>query len=270
MPTFPLPAPGSSIAGGDLPVTTGADVRAALSAELQAPTVAPVRDALTNGFAAGFLEYQDRATRAAAMVDPLKATGDYLRQIAEERGVVPTRGESEVSIRARLFSSPLIVTPDAIYTVVSSLLAPYTSKPVTLFEPDIDGWFISATGTPNWGFTGTSAPSHLDRLYPGDALTNGAFILGSSPGGAIAAIGYSRNFCIRIPRLDAADTNFAFVSDADSGVFVTDGTEVLSYGPAFVFGDSLTTDELYASIVGTVNAIKGQGITWTLFIDPTL
>lgn len=204
------------------------------------------------------------------MVDPLKATGDYLRQIAEERGVVPVRGESETSLRARLFAAPLIVTPYAIYTTVAALLAPYTSKPVTLFEPDIDGWFISATGTPNWGFVGKANPSHLDRLYPEDAGVNGVSIQGSSPGGGCPAVGYPRNFAVRIARLDAADANFAFVSNADSGVFVTDGTEVPTYGPAFVFGNSLTTDELYASIVGTVNAIKGQGITWTLYIDSTL
>lgn len=267
MPLLPLP-PDASLGGGDLPVVDGEDVRAVLPAEMRASDNAPIRDAITDAFAAGFVEYQILAERAAAQVDPLRATGDYLRAIAEEKGVIPTRNETDASIRARLFSNAPIVTPDAIVSVVSGILAPYTASEMTYFEPELDGMFI-CDGTVNYGFLG-SDPTHLDRLYPDDEVTNGVYIPHSSPGGAALSNGYPRTFVIRIPALEGADDNFAFISTTADGAFLTDGTEVADYDPAFIFADTLTADELYTTIVSTVQTIKGQGISWTMFVDPTL
>lgn len=269
MPLLPLPAPGTTLGGGDLPVVDGADVREVLPNEIQVSDNAPVRDAITDAFAAGFIEYQSLAERAAAQVDPTRATGDYLRSIAEEKGVVPTKGESDASIRARLFNTAPIVTPDAIVARVSEIIAPYTDSEATFFEPELDGLFV-CDGTADYGFIGAD-PGHYDRLYPDDAAVNGTYIPNSSPGGAAVSTGIPRTFVIRVPALEGADDNFAFVStDDDDGSYLTDGSEVSDYDPTFLYADTLTADELYQIIIGTVETIKGQGISWTMFVDPTL
>lgn len=278
MPILPLPLSGTTLAGGDLPVSDGSDILKELPDDVRRPEVAAIRDAFCDAFAEGFVEYQSRVELAAAQVDPLRATGIYLRDIAEQRGVVPFPGEAEASIRARLFAAPEIITPNAIYDRVNAIIAPYTPKTCSVFEPDLDGMFV-CDGTADFGFIGGtfngvvgigSDPIHLDRLYPDDAIANGVFIPGSGPGYAIPSKGYPRDFVVRIPALEDADNNFAFISDVDEGAFFTDGTEVADYDPAFIFVDTLSADELYSTIVSTVETIKGQGISWTLYVDPAL
>lgn len=254
------------------PTVTSADVLGTLPTEVRASTQAPVRDAFVAAFTAGLAAYETLAARTAALSDPLRSTGDYLREHAELRGVVPARGESDASIQSRMFAAPLIVTPNAIVSVVNALIAPYTSKLLTLFEPELDGLFI-CDGSVDYGFIGVD-PTHLDRLYPDDSVVNGMYIPQSSPGGAAPSNGYPRTFVMRVPALEGADDLFAFVGDAYEDTFITDGTvsddPYVSNTDGYVFANTLTTEELYSTIIGTVERIKGQGISWTLFIDTTL
>lgn len=252
MPTLPLPAGSSTLAGGDLPVSDATDVLAEFRRPHRNSDVAPVRDAFAEAFAAGHVEYQCVAERAAGRCDPLRATGEFLRSKAAEYDVVPAVGESNVSIRERMFSAPLIVTPDAIESAINDIITPRTC---TVSELELDGWFVHASSDVSvWDSFVGADPEYPDRLY--DVFP------GQLPGGAVPATGKPRRFHVRLPVLDAANENFAFVSSVGDGPYV--GTD------AFVFVDGKTADELYAAIVSRVSAVKGQGISWSLLVDPRL
>jgi hypothetical protein len=272
MPTLPLPLGTAVLHGGDVPVSDEADVAAEFPRPHRTPTAAPVRDAFTGGWTAGFLEYQNIAARAAAQSDPLRATGDYLKSFAEEHSVIPGADESEESVRSRLFSAPDIVTPDAIVRGVDALLAPYTTKTCRFSELELDGFFVH-DGTAEWdSFVGTD-PDYPDRYY--DDLPH------RLPGGAVPSSGYLRSFLLRIPALEDNDdaVSFAFdapvslvpsdITDDYEGIFVADGTGDGTVGLS-VYTSPQRADYLYAAIVGLVTSIKGQGFSWTLLVDPTL
>lgn len=252
MPRLPLPVGPSTLAGGDLPVSDAADVLAEFPRPHRNPDTAVVRDAFAAAFADGHIEYQCVSERSAARCDPLRATGEFLRSKAGEYDVIPAVGESNDSVRQRMFSAPLIVTPDAIEAAVNGVIVPRTCR---IAELEMDGWFVhSGSDSSVWDSFIGAEPEYPDRLY--DAFT------GLRPGGAVPASTAPRRFHVRIPVLDAANENFAFVSTVGDGPYVGTG--------AFFFEDAKTADELYAAIIGRVQAIKGQGISWSLSVDPNL
>lgn len=266
MPQLPLPAGESSLAGGDLPVSDAQDVLNEFPIPHRKMETATVRDAFTESFGVGHIKYQTLSARAAAQCDPMRATGDYLRAFAEERGIIPGANESDESIRTRLFAAPEIVTPEGIRAVVNRLLAGYTDTECTVSELDLDGWFVH-DGTAEWDSFVGADPDYGDRYYEEQPWLQ--------PGGAVPSWGLPRNFVMRIPPLEENDTTVSYALDDEDGIFIGDGSDTAGAesdaSVAFsVFVNPKTADELYKMVVGVVETIKGQGITWTLHVDPSL
>lgn len=265
MTTILIPPGGSSLIGGALPVTGGGDVLVEFRRPHRNPASAPVRDAFVEAWAAGFIEYQDIAAYAAAQCDPLRATGEYLKSFADERGVVPGPGESEASVRARLFAAPKIVTRDAIREGVDALIAPFTDETCEISELNLDGWFVH-DGTGTWDSFIEAAPNYPSRYYddlPWLRLD-----------GAVPSWGYDRSFLLRVPALEENDATVSFVLDTDDGIFVGDGSdaggaEADGSVALSVFEDPRLAEELYSTIISFVETVKGQGITWAMLVDPT-
>lgn len=188
MPLLPIPVGGTNIAGGDLPVSDAEDVIKEFPKPHRRPAVAPVRDAFCEGWAEGFITYQDAAAYAAAQSDLLRATGDYLKSFSDEHSIVPLPGESEASVRARMFVAPNIVTVGVIIDGINAIIASLTC---TMSELELDGVFINDGTSSAWdSFVGTN-PNYDDRYY--------ADIPERIPGGYIPSRGYPRSFFIRIP-----------------------------------------------------------------------
>lgn len=259
--------------GGSLPVVDDSDVLKEFPRPHRNNDTAPIRDAFVRAFAESFLEYQDDAENTSAQLDPLRATGEYLRSIAAERQVFPVSGESEEHLRSRLFSAPSIVTPGAIQSAVNDILDRYTTKRCQVCEPLMDAAFLSdgIADAYDGGFF-LDTPVYPDRLYPEDAaLNDGFFIPDNMPGDFILESEVPRTFLIRVPVLQAADTLFAFVGE----MFIGDGTDAFgteSDGTVAcsVYGDGLTETQIYDAVVGTVEVIKGQGMSWILWVDSSL
>lgn len=270
MPLFPLP-PDTPLGGGAVPVNVPADVLAEFPRPHKNNPAAPVRDGFCAGFCESLRAYQSASEYAAAQCDPLRAVGEYLRSIAEEKEVVPIANEADDDLRARLFKAPSIVTPNAILQAVNDLLAPYTDILAEGCEPEMDGWYVHDSSPSVWDSFIGSIPYYPDRLYFDDLATNGVYIPQNMPDRCIVSNGYPRNFLIRIPVLEAtkdlfAFSDFMFIGDGtDAGGTESNGTVATS-----VFGDSLTEDEIYAAIIGAVQKIKGQGMSWELIADPNL
>lgn len=278
MPTLPVPSGGSNIHGGDLPVSDGNDVLEEFADTHKAPITSPVRDDICDAFAVSHIVYQDVASAALAQTDPVYATDDFLVSKALEHSVTPLPGEDPEHLRPRIYAVPEVVTPDAIVDLVNSLIAPYTVKECQLIEPELDGWFVS-DGTPTtWDSFIGSQPRYPDRYYEDDEVENGGFFLSNNASGdSIVSAGFYRNFHLRIPPLDSADTLFAFVIDAADEIMSigdgsdTSGAESDGSVATSVFADGgLTEEELFAAIVGGVEAIKGQSISWSVLIDESL
>ncbi len=263
MPVIPLPFGGAPLHGGAVPVTSSEDVLAEFPRPQRNPASAPVRDAFAAAFAAGFIEYQRQSTRAALQSDPLYATGLYLKSFAEEHAVVAAPGESEESVRARLFLAPEVVTPDFIVAGVNAILAPHSPIGCHLSELELDGWFVH-DGDAEWDSFIGEEPDYPDRYYD-----ETPYLL---PGGAVPSWGYIRSFLLRVPPLELSDDDFTYVLDADDdGIFIGDGSDPADDSvDVYIYDSPYTSDELYAAIVGYVEKVKGQGITWSLVVDPDL
>ncbi len=265
MPTLPLPLGDTDLGGGDLPVTTGADVLAEFPQPQRNAEVAPVRDAFCETFALGFLEYQNAAAQAAAQIDMLRATGLHLRAIAEARTVAVGRSDDDETLRARILATPEIVTPEAIYAAINEVLAPRTDKTCQVSELNLDGYFVHA-GTSVWDSFIGSEPNYPDRYYED--------VPESLPGGAVPSSGRPRSFAIRVPSLAGSNNLFTYAS-SNPETFAGDGSDTAGSETSgalgyFTYADSKTSDDLYDTIVSVVNAIKGQGITWSLLVDDRL
>lgn len=279
MPILPLPVGGSSLDGGDLPVSDAADVLKEFPETMRVSDDAPVRDAFCEAFAAGHIAYQDASRRAAAQCDPLRAVGEYLRSLANEKGITPGKGEDDETLRARIFSTPLVVTPEALHAAINAVLAPYTDSVCHISELNLDGWFCHGD-TAVWDSFIGAEPEYPDRYYEDLPET--------LPGGAVPSAGRSRSFLVRVPKLDGADKLFTYVfSETDTnigifgavnsftGPFVGDGSDTggsESSGALgwFLYSDPKTSDDLYDKIISIVNRIKGQGMSWTMIVDPRL
>ena len=209
MPLLPLPpltGAGVPIDSGDLPVSSSTDVAAAWSQDVMAAEVAPVRDAVVAGQTAALLEYQRDRRYAAAQSDPLRATGEYLDEIGNERGVVRQPGElgiaGDTTYRARVNARPSVVDPNDIVAAANAVLAPYTAISCRYAERS-DGTFASA-GDSTWSchaFTepGGSTPNYPDRNYAG--------IPNRRPTGCQAnGDSYGRWFLLRVPDISGIDS----------------------------------------------------------------
>ena len=212
------------------------------------PETAPVRDAIAAAYAEGFNKYEEAAEYAAAQSDPLRATGIYLKGYAEEHGIIPGVGETEESVRARLFASPSIVTPDAIETAINEIIAPLECK---ISELDLDGWFIHAEGPSVWESFVGAEPNYPDRYYDDQP--------GLRVGGCVPSNNLPRSFHVRIPALNAQDEVFDYIGD---GWFVGDDLNIYQE-------QSLSTDK-YNRIIATVETKKGQGMSWSMVVEPSL
>jgi len=232
MPELPLPTGETWIGGGDLPVSEPNDVLKEFPSTHRRPKTAPVRDAFVEGFTEGFKEYQNQAAYAAAQTDPMRATGIYLASFAEEHTVVPRVGESEESVRSRLFRAPQIISYIAIVDGVNEIIAPYTFSKATLAELELDGWFIhdgtnSEGGEPVWDSFVGAPPEYPDR-HPLPLINPNPQL---SVPGAVPSRGYPRSFVLYVPEL--------FIANADA---------------------------IYSQIIGFVESVKGQGISWSMVI----
>ena len=309
MPQLPLPAWAVIPAGGDLPVSTVADVLAVYPTELQGQDPAPVRDALLAGLTRLLLRHQELSGYAAAQSDPGRATDTYEDGLFDDRGVFRVRGEGDEPFRARGLAVPGQVTRADILAVVNTLLAPVTSTPAQVFEPSLDRLFIS-DGTAAWhSFIGAS-PQYQDRLLPDDLALNGFSRAQSDPGKTwVFGDAVGRHFFVRVPDIAGIDQNLQLVysgallavtdalvpelggatpaytgtllpgqvspSAGGQGLFVADGSNASGSeadGTVTTFLFSNTTDSLttYQAIVGAVERIRGHSIRWTLYVDSSL
>jgi len=240
------------IGGGTLPVTSGADVLAEYPQSIREVSPAPVRDSLCEAQAVGFQEYQRRAEEIAGHCNPLKAEGFYLDSFAYDHEVYRTPEESDTDLRARIFKRPPVVTPDAILDAVSEVISPYTTVEPRLYEA-IDGWFVQ-DGTATWSSHVGAPPEYPDREYSADPRY-------APPGAVPFAAGSERLFIVRIPELSQADDYISF----EGSLFVGDGTStVVNF---FTWASTETSENLYKTVVGRVNPIKGQGIRWGMIVD---
>ncbi len=251
MPFLPLPSQTSL--GAEIPVSGVADVLIEFPAPQKNPETAPNRDAIAASFAEGFIKYQNAAERAAAQSDPLRATGIYLKDFADEHDVIPVPGESETSLRGRLFASPSIVTPDAIEAAINEVIAPLTCR---ISELDLDGWFIHSDAAAIWDSFVGAEPNYPDRYYADQP--------GLRVGGCVPSNNLPRSFHVRIPALQAQDEAFSYTGDE---YFIGD---IVGDAGVFIYqGQSLSVDK-YNTIIARVERIKGQGVGWSMVVDPSL
>ena len=310
MPLLPLPPGGTSISGGDIPVSSDDDVLAEYPYALRSksdPT--PVRDAIVSLIAATFLAYQDAAAYAAAQSDPLRATDLYLDGLLSDHGFERQAGESDSNYLARFLAGLAVVTPAAILGAVNSLTGPLTTSKAQYFEAALDRMFLS-DGTATWhSFVGVT-PQYQDRLYHDDLGVNGVERLQSDPGtNYLFSDAYGRYFVLRVPDLAPIDQFIQMVYNgqkldpSDSavpelgggqpsytpplgpgelpnslggvGLYLADGSNTSGAeadGSVATFLVTSTTDSVatYATIANTVERIRGQSIRWAMIVDSTL
>lgn len=267
MPLLPLPPGGTALSGGALPVRDADDVLAELPRPQRNASSAPVRDAICESFSRAYLAYQNAAAYVAAQADPLRATGVHLRAIADARKVPVLRTDDDETLRARIFATPNIVTPESIETAINAILAPRTTSVCRVSELNLDGWFVN-NGTAVWNSFVGADPEYPDRYY--DELPT------TQPGGAVPSSGVPRQFSIRIPFVGSSDNLFTYLSSNPSHCLYagdnsdTAGSESSGAIGFFMYSDPKTSDDIYAAIVAVVNSLKGMGITWSMFVDDRL
>jgi len=269
VPTLPLTWPALP-SGGDLPVRAPEDVLAAYPARVAKEETAPVRDAIVAGQVALFQRYQEASDYAAAQSDPTRATGIYLEGFTSDVGIHKQTGEDDEELRDRLFSPPSLVTPNAIKAAVDGVLARYTDKRCYLYESIADRVYVNDRADTAWklyvGARGqTMNPDYPDRRY--------ALRERSEPGGPIvfSRTARGRFFIVRIPNLDAFDDQLAYGYDRASvsrdRLFVFDRGSASS---TYVFDAGRSAASAYATIINSVEQLRGHGIRWRLLVDTKL
>lgn len=202
MPTLPLPSlvDGIAIDGGDLPVNSITDITSEWAPEIQLIPVDPIRDAIQEGQLGLFLQYQLISSYASAQSDPGRATEEYLDEILEEHGCPRQGGADDNTARDVMFSTPPVVSPEAIVQVANNILAPYTTTSCRYAEKS-DGWFVG-DGTTPWSshvfpvaVTGQpyATPTYLDRpqievVFEGGGGGTGATAMASVVAGSILSV----------------------------------------------------------------------------------
>jgi len=277
MPSLPVPLPFHP-AAGDLPVKTTADVLAAYPEEVRrVPSEdAPVRDAIVEAQTTLFLEHQSASAYAAQQADPTRATGEYLEGHADDRTIKRQAAEDDEALRARMFATPDIVTPEAILAIVNTILAPFTAVECQYLESVGDRWFAQ-DGSATWHSFIGAGPDYPDRYYEQRPQ--------SDPGGAWAfADSHGRYFVLRVPELDSLEGGHFFAFDGSvvpadiqnyEGAWFHDGTNTggsEADGSVATFagiglGGAL---DVYQAIVNSVDAAHGQSVRWQLIADPNL
>ena len=263
----------------DRAVSSVDDILTLYPEEIRGPkgTEHPVLDDIAGAHLAMHEGYQDAADYAAAQADPLRATGRYLDVFAEDRGFKRQEGESDEDLRTRVFAAFQGVSPDGIMAVVNAILAPYTSIKAQYYEPELDCWFVPSSSDSVWcSFIASSPnaapPDYPDRLYEHNAAEHDwLYRPQSSPGEAVPDWGSDGpRFVLRVPQLNDSSSLLAFVTSSDSVLadewFI--GTGVGDFG--FIGSTSFEADQVYATLVNTVNKIKAHGVRWTMSVDPAL
>lgn len=294
MPSLPLP-PGVTQLGGALPFSSTDDVLAILPAFLKPTDSAPVRDAIVAAILAMALVYQERSGYAAAQSDVLRAVDTYLAGQGADRGVVQQTGESSTAYRARILSTPNLVTPTAILAAVNSLLAPVTTIKAQYCESVQDRWYVRKNGSSSGLSTFHSfvykstavrsrSPYYLDRLYEDDAAQNGGvFRAQSNPGGArVWNDTLGRFFLLRIPDITPIDSGGAFgFKTAETvypvgskqpglGMFAFKHASAGSAYGAYARADATSSATIYSAIVNVVGRLHAASIRWAVLVDPKL
>jgi hypothetical protein len=254
-----------------LPVNSTADVLAEYPVDVRNVAVAPVRDGIIALQTGVLQEYQDCATYAKLQSSILTATDTYLEGLGSDRGIYRQPGEDLEVYRQRLLTVPVLVTPQAILSVVGKIIATYTVRLPQYMEASLDRWFLQ-DGTATWhSFIGAD-PSYPDRYFPDDSALNGGLVrVQSSPYNArVFSDTNGRYFQLYIPNLSGSDTEHAFIL-AGAGSFFGDGSntsgaEADGSVATFVFPTRLLATQLYNLIVNAVESIKGQGIRWSAWV----
>ncbi len=271
MPLLPLPPGDTSLSGGDLPVVDASDVLAEFPQPQRNAETATVRDAFCEAFSLGFIEYQNAAPYAAAQCDPIRATGVHLRAIASDRTIPVGRSDTDETIRARIFATPNIVTPDAIEDAINEILADRTTSVCHISELNLDGYFVHGNQLVTeieyaWDSFIGAEPNYPDRYYDD--------VPSLLPGGAVPSSGRPRSFAVRVPSLAGSNNLFNFVS-SNPETFAGDGSDTSGSESSgdigfFVYNDPQTADDLYSTIIAVVSSLKGQGMSWSLLVDDRL
>ncbi len=252
------------------PVETSDDALQALPEEVQASDSAPIRDALVEAATEMFKAFQDRALYASEESDPLRADSYYLDGLGRDREVYKGPGEDEESYRDRIFDKELVVTPEAILSIVNDIVVQFSAIEPQIFESELDRWFAHYAATDSvWHSFLGSNPQYLDRLYPDDSGSNGGYVREQSQPGTIWAFRseIGRYFVLKIPPLTAADSQFSFISsNEDHQTYISSNEDHTAY----LYTNALTEKEAYDLIISRVNRAIGQSIRWQLYVDPNL
>lgn len=180
--------------------------------------------------------------------------------------------------RARIFAPPALVTPTAIKAAIDAVLAQITTKRCIVWESVLDQTYVD-DGTATWAlFLGDDetvdemTPYYPDRRYAlrGQCEPGFAYTFDEDTNG--------RFFIARIPDLTPADAAEAYIVETTANPLLThaffesffpdDGT-----GPAIdtsVFDGGLASETAYATIINSVEAIRGHSVRWRLLVDPRL
>lgn len=262
-----------------VPVTSVDDVLAIFPEFLKSTDPSPVRDDIFESLLAMFREYQSSAAYTAAQSDPMRAVGAYLEGLAADHELFKLASDSDESLRAVFFESIDLVTPATIAAALNVITAPYTTALAQILEPDLDCAFVTdGTGEYDSAFVGTN-PRYPDRLYPDDALENDGYVRPQSQSDGFWIFSGDQigcEFVVRLPDLSAADEDFSFSSDADPDeMFISDntddsGSEIDGTVISFSFTSAVTSEDLYNSVVAVLDRIKGQGIRYEVYVDPSL
>lgn len=266
-----VPSPLGFLAGqGDLPVKNTDDVLATYALEAQARDAAPVRDALIEAETEMFMAWQRAGEYAAAQSSSLTATGIYLTGQAADRGVHRQENEQDEALRDRVFTAPVVVTPDAIIEAVKGILAPYTTVEPQLFDSVLDRLYLS-NGDSDWACFLTHGEANIEPKYP---ERHYELRPNSHPGGAWCfGDVHGRHFVLRVPDVSGAASNGAFVyhgqTAPDFAAYLSNGDGIPA-ATTYLFAPRQTAAAIYKSIIETVERLRGAGVRWTLLIDPKL
>lgn len=273
MATLPLPS-GSSLAGGDLPVSSNNDVLVVFPRFVKILDNAAVRDALIEALTNIMINYQNQSDNDVLMSDVLSAVDSALVDLGADRGVFKAEGESDEDYRTRIISIPEVITPEAIVDVVNSLLEPFTTIECQYCESILDRWYVGTSDARTWHsyvFDNLTdlAPGYKDRLYKEYAANNFGYTRpNSDPCGArVFSDEKGRMFLIRIPDVSGIENLGAFPGSSSLGSrFFVGGVGVAS--PVRKIGT--TVADLFNKIISTVESIKAHSIRWILWMDPKL
>lgn len=212
-------------------------------------------------------------------------------------------GPPAVAYRQRINAEPNVVDPNDVIAAANNVLAPYTTISCRYAEQS-DGWFIddgSSTAYSSHVFQELptplvpvlpptsnvqTVPNYPDRLYP-SATPAGLLSIPNRrpPGAMLNGDSYARWFLLRVPDISQVDTDIAAVFDGTQdavnvGLFsvgasaaqegVSPPVWLTDVNPTFLFSFTSTVDQIYASLVAAVEAIRMHSMRWSCIVDPLL